>query len=860
MRTLHETRREPCQIGSLAVVAVAAAVLLVATGGDSSASRRSDQTSATTWRGLVSEHDAQVAVGQRMLVLLGAPSLADRVARAGGRASEADQRKWTRAALVKQRELLSRLAQQGVSIDPEFTYARVVNGFAAALDPRAVGLLERAPEVAGVFPVRIGYPASTSRGAAGGSASEPPVALPGFDGRGVTIALLDTGVDRAHPALGGRVRKGIDILTGDRTAAAEANPDDPALLERHGTEMAGILVGNSPERRTGVAPGASVMPIRIAGWQRNAEGAWAIYSRTDQLIAGLERAVDPNGDGDAHDGARVTLVGVGEPYAAFADGPGAAAVEGAYRLDSLVVVPAGNDGAGGPGHGVIAGPGGAPAALTVGAADLRARTAEIRVVARTGLEVRLDRVLPLTGAVGPGRPMTLRVGAPRGTPASAATAGSAPGSLTLREFFDGDGLSLVAGRAAIIEAGDTPQLAVERAVAAGAHAVLLYGDRLPAGALGLDEDIDVPVIGIPRPTAMALIAALGSGGSVSVSLGAPRRGRNTALARMAGFSSHGLAFDGRVKPELAGPGVAVPTSEPGVNGEGAPRYGTVNGSSAAAAAVAGAAALIAQARRGVDARALRGLLVGSARPLLEPVVAQGAGLVDVGAAAAAELAVEPAALALPTVRGAAWRTTRTVRLRNLSARPLRVSLEAVVEHGRASGLKIAVTPARLHLRPHGEAETKIDLRAPRASNDTSIEGVVRVTPTAGMPVRVPWAVVFRTGAPSLLGGVRLSPARIRPSDAAPAVLELQVGRVLGAAEVQAVSRLEITLFTAKGQKLGLLTRVRNLLPGNYVFGLTGRGPGGQVLGGGRYRARILALPTDGGRATRRSVEFTVIRR
>src|SRR6185437_7160521 len=92
------------------------------------------------------------------------------------------------------------------------------------------------------------------------------------------------------------------------------------------------------------ATGASVLPIRVAGWQADARGTWAVYARSDQLIAGLDRAVDPNGDGDAHDAARIALVALAEPFAGFTDGPESLAVAGARALDVLVVAPAGNDG------------------------------------------------------------------------------------------------------------------------------------------------------------------------------------------------------------------------------------------------------------------------------------------------------------------------------------------------------------------------------------------------------------------------------------------------------------------------------------------------------------------------------------
>ena len=62
-------------------------------------------------------------------------------------------------------------------------------------------------------------------------------------------------------------------------------------------------------------------------------------------------------------------------------------------------------------------------------------------------------------------------------------------------------------------------------------------------------------------------------------------------------------------------------------------------------------------------------------------------------------------------------------------------------------------------------------------------------------------------------------------------------------------RLDVELRTAKGKRLGLLARLRDLLPGRYAFGLTGPRPGGSVLAPGRYRLRVFAWPTGGGAPT-----------
>ena len=172
----------------------------------------------------------------------------------------------------------------------------------------------------------------------------------------MTVALLDTGVDLVHPYIRGALIPGFDVLDPGGDASARQNPTAPGRPERHGTEMAGLVVGsNGPDELHGVAPDAVLMPIRIAGWQPDTSGGVSVYGRTDQLLAGLELAVDPNEDGDAHDAARVALVGVVEPFAAFTDGPLAAAAAGASALDTLVVAPAGNDGPAGPAYGSIGG-------------------------------------------------------------------------------------------------------------------------------------------------------------------------------------------------------------------------------------------------------------------------------------------------------------------------------------------------------------------------------------------------------------------------------------------------------------------------------------------------------------------------
>jgi minor extracellular serine protease Vpr len=851
---------EPWRVVPLAIIAVSSTLLLVGAGVSRSPDRVLIST-AQAWRGLAGGSRPQVAVGQRMLVVLKAPSLADRVAAAGGRATDKQERAWTAASLSQQRLLISRLSVQGVEIRPEYSFARVLSGFSAPLDARAVALLERDAFVQGVYPVRVAYPASISssaleRRALAESLGNADLKLPGFDGRGVTIALLDTGVERTHPFLQGGVTDGIDIVDPSGDATPQARPGSPAEFERHGTELAGILVGSrGPAAASGVAPGATVLPIRIAGWQPDATGGYSLYARTDQLIAGLERAVDPNADGDAHDVARVALVGVAAPYAGFADDPAARAVAGALHLDTLVVAPAGNDGPAGPGFGSISGPGGSPAALTVGAADMRGTKQNVRVSLRSGLDVVLDRVLPLAGAIAPARPLNAGIAAP-GLARPRASFSS------LDSFFSRDGLSLVAGRITLARAGSAPAAVAQNAARAGALGVLLYGPRLPAGGIPLDEDTPIPVVSIPSATAARLLSGIAAHADVGASIGVAVEAPNEDGGSVAPFSSTGLAYDGRVKPDLVAPGVEVATAEPGVAGDGSPRFGTVNGTSAAAAATAGAAAVLAQARPSLDAAALRSVLVGSARPLRgETVTSEGGGFISLGAASASELATNPVTLAFGNARSAGWRKTRELVVSNVSTRPLRVGIRIRRDAEGAAAVRFAAFPSHFTLAAGASRRVRLEAHVASAlTGRAPAEGTVVVIPRGGSPLYVPWAVTFGPPPKTLLGPLHLSTASFTPSESAPALLTFQAGRILndgGRDEVQPVALLQLELVRGDGTDLGTLVRLRDLLPGRYAFGLTGRSPAGSPLGRGRYVVEVVAVPSLPGPASRSKVAFTI---
>ncbi len=823
-----------------ALAALAVALAGLATGAAPAQIAAIDEAG---WQGVLGVR-ADVSTAQRYVVILRGASVAARVGAQGGAATEAQMRRWTAAAMAAQEQFLRRVSASGAQIAAEYRYVRVLNAVSARLDPTSLELLERDREVVAIYPVRIAYPATddVSPGVpVAVPASVPGLGVPGVDGSGVVVALLDTGVDQSHPFLRASVRSGIDVIAPGSGAIAQPHPTIPRRPERHGTELAGVVAGSDgPGGLHGIAPGASILPIRVAGWQPAADREYAVYSRTDQVLAGLEAAVDPNDDGDTHDAARIALVGVAEPYASFPDGPLARAIEGAATLDTLVVVPAGNDGRAGPTFGSIAGPGGAPSALTVAASDGRPASPTVRVYVRAGLRVLFDGVLPLGGA--PDGTVTANV-----VPVPRAVSAQGIGG-----FFDDEGSSTIAGRAALLTRGGLSDEAVDEAASAGARSILVDGP-LPAGAFGLAVPTGVPVVGLPSELADAVRQLDAERIPVTVSIGAVHVAENVGGGSVAAFSSRGLAFTGVAKPELVAPGVSVPTSEPGRTDEGEVRYGTVSGTSVSAAVAAGAAAVLAEARPRATALDLRALLVGSARAI-GGGPASTAGRLDLQAAVQQEVVVEPAVVSLPSTT-LDLEPVQAIRLRNLSTRriPLRIRTGDTPE-----GVEVTPLRERLLLRPGQARDVRLrfELEDSRAAGAVAgeLEIVVRGSPI----VRVPWVVSRPAADVDLLSQVALSSTGERITDATPAVVSFVGGAIVEGTdpEIRPIGRLEVQLWRG-GELRGILSRRRELLPGRYTFGLTGRGPRGERLRRGAYVVRLVAHPEDGTRRQVESVDYLV---
>jgi hypothetical protein len=130
----------------------------------------------------------------------------------------------------------------------------------------------------------------------------------------------------------------------------------------------------------------------------------------------------------------------------------------------------------------------------------------------------------------------------------------------------------------------------------------------------------------------------------------------------------------------------------------------------------------------------------------------------------------------------------------------------------------------------------------------------------GGSIRIPWAIAFGQGSRNLIGRATISEPEFTASDTKPALLSLDAGRVVpigGHPEILPLKRLDVVLWRADGTQVGTLALLRDVLPGRYTFGLTGRDPDGQRLAPGNYLVRIVAYPVQRGKPSRKTVRFSL---
>ena len=835
-----------------------------------SAAGRAAEDGAAAWRGFVDGDRAAIAVGQRMIVVLKQP-VARRPHRRGrghgdrvGDAPVDGRRRWPR----RSRSRRGSRARASSSCRTSSTRARSTASRRRSTR-RALALLERDRGRRRRLPGARRLPGR----ALGGRAERRRLRRrrrPARRGRHARASTDAGSRSRSStPASTSRIRSsatgcstGSTCSTPSGAAIARAHPDEPTRLERHGTQMAGLIVGQrrpgrDSRRRPGVA--GSCRSASPAG-SRAPRAASPSTAAPTSCSPGSSAPSIPTPTATSLDAARVALVGVAEPFAAFADGPIARAVAGAARLDTLVVVPAGNEGPAGPGYGSIGGPGGAPAALTVGAADLAQRHGDgsrrraggpARAARPRGAARRRRRAERAARADG-------RAPAPRRGERPARNAACA---LLRRRRATA---SSPAGRAAR-RARREPADAARSAVLAGAAAILVDGDRpgrrarprrAPRRPGGRD-----PELGRGRA---ARGARARQRGRTSRSA-RPDGGTNERRAAIAPFSSHGPRLRRRDQARARRAGSRARHRRPGPERrphrplrddqrhERCDRRGRRRRRGARAGA--------ARARRGrAEGRARRHERPGD---LAAPSPRRAPARSTRCAAAAAEVVARAChgRLRLRRQAGLDRRAQDRAAQRLFPARRRRRRRR---DRGDRGPLGHRRARARATASPAPSAPVKLTARVaflPRRVG--AIQGRARLEVSGGGRVIVPWAVALPFKGSALIGRVGISARAFRASDRAPAVLTVQAGQVrdlAGRRQLRPVSRLDVELWRG-GERLGPARAAAGRSPRAVRLRADRPRPA-------RRRARrraptgcgVLAVPPDGtGRGRDRQVQDSLIR-
>src|ERR1700704_2066173 len=211
--------------------------------------------------------------------------------------------------------------------------------------------------------------------------------------------------------------------------------------------------------------------------------------------------------------------------------------------------------------------------------------------------------------------------------------------------------------------------------------------------------------------------------------------------------------------------------------------------------------------------------------------------------------------------GAGWRVKASFTVTNLSTRTLHLSLGVRTQDEGAAAVDFLLHPTRITLRQGKSVLVRLNaITASAPAGTATADGSVLVAVQGGGGIRVPWAIAFGTNELDLIGSATLSAKSFGRSDTKPALLALDAGRVLagdGRPGIRPVRPLDALLQRADGTTVGLLVRLRDVLPGRYTFGLTGRGPDGQLLPSGSYVLRVVAYPVEGGPPSRRRLPFVL---
>ncbi|WP_079506310.1 S8 family serine peptidase [Mesobacillus jeotgali] len=410
-------------------------------------------------------------------------------------------------------------------------------------------------------------------------------------GKGVTIGVIDTGIDYEHPDLRKSFSGGHDLVDGDDDPMETKGVGFQSTL--HGTHVAGVIAANG--RMRGMAPEAKIVAYRALG--PGGSGT------TEQVIAAIDEAIKDKVD--------ILNLSLGNDVNG-PDLPISLALNKAVDEGIVAVTSSGNSG---PNRWTVGSPGTASKAISVGAS-----TPPMQV--------------PYLNAPGESKQIRLEL-----------LQGSDNWNITQSESLVFAGLGTkeemknVSNKIVLVERGKlTFTEKARNAFEAGAIGIIIYNNTNGTFFGNLEATLPIPVAAISKEDGIALKKQLKS---------------NSMLIRihlieekdiLADFSSRGpVTVTWEIKPDIVAPGVAINSTIPG-------GYLPLQGTSMAAPHIAGAAALIKQAHPDWTPAEIKAAIMNTAVEIKDRTgkpyrtFEQGAGRVQLKVAIETESLVTPGSL------------------------------------------------------------------------------------------------------------------------------------------------------------------------------------------------------------------------
>jgi subtilisin family serine protease len=620
------------------------------------------------------------------------------------------------------------------------------NAVAIAIDASRILELARLPGVRSITPV-IDFEMDLSQTVPKIGAAA--VQALGFDGTGVRVAVLDSGIDYTHRNLGGpgvtkaferaygenlkpkhprnrhinneweeqplfptaKVVGGYDFV-GETWPAGPLAPDpNPIDIAGHGTAVADIIAGRSADgSHKGVAPGASLYAVKVcASFSSSCSGI--------AILQGLDWAADPNGDGNVDDMVDVVNLSLGASYGQKQN-PTVEATANLVAAGVVVVASAGNSG---DKPYVLGSPASTPGVIAVAQSQVpSAFVIPLTINSPNSIKGRYTNTAtiewaPITGNGFTGDVAFVGRGCPAGSPAPVPEGGDPY-------------LADPSGKVALIDRGACNVSAkIDRATKAGAIGVLI-GLVAPGDAISFsqgDGDTFAPSLVITQNTSNLIKSELGK--PVPVNVTVTPHDTVSLDNSVVSSSSRGPDFsDNAIKPDVAAPGASIAA----VAGSGSleARFG---GTSGAAPVVSGAAALLLHANPGRTPAEIKALLMNRAEAnihinpatqpgVLAPITRIGGGEVRVDRALAGDTAAWEAETLIASLSFGYHRLLATpqslvknVVVRNYSqaAKTYNISASFRYASDASAGVSLNVPP-NISVPPNSTATFQVMLNIP----------------------------------------------------------------------------------------------------------------------------------------------------